>query len=841
MRQRPRRALRLIFVVYFGASIVCHLNAGGQEPTSPSTARFLPTPSREVNTAPWQDQTPPPPSDEPSPPDEIGPVPLDTVPAPQQPVDPDEQPIEPLETAPPPFQPVDATATFPQPSFTGGSLEGLFGEIAGLPPPPAPATQVTEGQASLFGAPSTGLMITKSDNNTTVALQQRSAVSFDPRVRGYSFGQVYSQSDGQQWSPVRQDLDTVLSKIDPALIQNVVVIPGPYGLRYGPGFSFIDVQTSETPRYANGYEGHERIAVNYRENGEQIFGTTSLFGGGSDWGYIFAYGNRTGNDYRSGNGTNIPASYLNQNFRGQIGFDLTPDVNLEFRYQRLDQTNTEYAGQFFDVRFLKTDAFSLRYVDESPDALYSRFMVEGWYNQTVFAGDTTNLSKTLFNVTNRVERAIERVFDPTPPNANRYVPGPGLNPASAVDFLGFTEGVVVASGMRSVLTYGEDGGIQLTGGADLHYRKQRIEEDYSVTDPLFPPNDFTFDTNLPRANIVDPGLFAELVLPLESYWTSSVGARVDWVNTDARVRELRSNTNLRPDELSQNDVLYAFYLLNDVRLTHHWNTRFGFGHAQRPPTLTERYADGVFLGIIQSGFNRFIGTPTLDKERAWQIDASLEAEFGDARARISGFHSWVFDYVTFTSLNVSSPEGGRLLSTLNTDRATLTGFELYTELNVTLCLTAFGSMSFVEGRDLEIDRALFSIPPLEGRTGLRLHDAQGGKKWAIQMVARIVNDQDRIGGVRVGIAPPYGVSDFEMPTPGFTTVATRGYYIVNDNLSLVGGIDNLFDNNYLEHLSLRLPPDQGDTNDPPGTADDIPATYVFAPGFSPYFGVEWTY
>jgi outer membrane receptor protein involved in Fe transport len=736
------------------------------------------------------------------------------------------QPRQPLDTAPPPLdstvaprQPLDVTrltSISAPPEFPGGSIADRLRNIADLPPQlaatPPPATEVVAGQSQLLGAPTTEMMIVKSNNNTTVSLQQRSAVSFDPRVRGYSYGQVYTQSDGQQWSPVRQDLDTMLSKIDPALIQNVVVIPGPYGLRYGPGFAFIDVQTSPTPRSQDGYQSHSRVGMNYRDNGEQIYGTASLYGGGIDWGYIVAYGNRTGNDYASGDQTKIPASYHNQNFLGQLGFDLAAHTRVEFRYQRLDQTDTEYAGQFFDVNFLKTDAFSLSLIDEDPCAWYTRFRVDAWYNQTDFAGDTRNQSKIEFNVINRVERALELAL-----NSNN------------VSFVGDTMGTVVASGARAVTTVGQDDWTQLNLGVDLHYRKQRINEEFVINDVDNEQVD-TFSTNLPRADVVDPGLFTELTLPMTSYWTATLGGRVDFVNTDASQLELSDRTNLNPHQLSQNDVLYGFYLLNDIELTRHWTTRFGFGHAQRPPTLTERYADGVFLGIIQSSFNRFIGTPNLDKERAWQIDLGLEAEYEWWRGRVSAFNSWVYDYITYTSLAVSDPDGARLLRTLNTNLATLAGFETYLEVDVAPRLTTFGSLFYVDGRDRQIDRPLANISPLEGRAGLRFHDRCGGQKWAWEILGRFVNDQDRIGGVRVGTTAPYGVTDFEFPTPGFTTVNTRGYYVVSKNLNLFGGVDNLLDNNYLEHLNLRLPPDP---------SLGIPGTNVFSPGITPYIGIEW--
>ena len=449
-----------------------------------------------------------------------------------------------------------------------------------------------------------------------------------------------------------------------------------------------------------GYQSHARIGSDYQDNGEQFYGKSSAFGGGADWGYVFSYGNRTGNDYASGDATKIPASYHNQNVLGHIGFDLTPDSNIEFRYQRLDQTDTEYAGQFFDVRFLKTDALSINYVDESPSALYTRLAVDAWYNETLFAGDTTSPSKIEFNVINRVERAIEQALS--------------LPPGNSVDFVGFTKGGVVASGVRSVLTYGEEDWRQLFIGTDLHHLKQRIEERYDVQVQTDPDSSFGFQTNLPHATIYDPGIFAELMLPLSSYWTSTLGARLDWTHTDARQSEIRALSNLDPSQLSQNDVLYSFYLLNDVGLSRYWDLRFGFGQGQRAPTMTERYADGVFLGVIQSGFNRFIGTPTVDKERAWQVDASLETERDFWRGRLAGYHSWIVDYITYTSLDVDTPEGARLLRTINTDLATLSGFEASAELDLMPRWTVFGSMFLVDGRDQEIDRPLFNIPPLEG-------------------------------------------------------------------------------------------------------------------------------
>jgi len=405
--------------------------------------------------------------------------------------------------------------------------------------------------------------------------------------------------------------------------------------------------------------------------------------------------------------------------------------------------------------------------------------------------------------------------------------------SSAVDFHGDTDGGLSSTGTRATVTYGDDDWTQLSLGADLRYAKRRIVEDYRIVDNDNSSNSTQFATNLPKAHLLDPGFFTELSLPLRDYWTTSIGARVDWVHTEARADQVRADTSLAgaPDNLTQNDVLYAFYLVNDVDIASNWGARFGFGQAQRAPTLTERYADGVFLGIIQSGFSRVIGDPELDKERAWQIDASLKADYCCWRGRVSAYHAWILDYVTFSANIIANPEGARLLRTTNTDLATLAGFELFGEYDLTGQLTAFGSLQYIDGRDRILDAPLATIAPLEGRAGLRLHDAPGGETWGIELGARVVDNQDRLGTFRQ-VAPLTGIVPVELPTGGFTTAYLRGYYNVSERLNFIAGIDNLFDRNYLEHLDLRLPADP---------AHGIPATRVLAPGFTPYAGVEWTY
>lgn len=718
-------------------------------------------------------------------------------------------PLLPSESVQPPLLPGFGAA----PTFDDALFNQLQQETSGF------ITGLSRTETMMQAPTDIGRALQQSNDINTVSVQQRSPVSLDPHIRGYRVGQIYTQADGAAYFPVRMDLDTVLSKIDPTLIQNVVVVPGPYGLRYGPGFAFIDVQTIQTGRYCNGYEWHSRTGLDYRTNGEQIYGRETVWGGSSDWGYIFSYGNRTGNDYLSGNGVRVPSSYHVQNFSLQLGFDLSPDSRIEYRLARLDQTNTEYAAQIFDLNFLAADAVTVNYVNEAP-LVGDRNRVDLWWNNSRFGGDTRNASKQSFNVINRIDAALQ-----VDPIVN--------DPTAILD--AETSGDFSSTGVRDVLTFGnqQDGDAQVDISADARYLTQSTVESFRITQgpggadvATVPP----FFTNQPQSEMLDVGGFAELTLPWLPYFKSSLGYRLDYVHTDAQEEELRDFIGLAgsPGSLPQNDMLHAVYLLNDLEMTDVWSTRFGVGHAQRAPTLTDRYADGIFLGIIQSGFSRVIGDPNLAKERAWQADVGLKADYDVVRGEISLFYSWINNYITYRTQGFDPPTGARLLTTVNTPLATLTGFNFQSEADLTQQTIGFLTFTYVDGRDQTIGAPLPQISPLESRAGLRFKSFDEGQTWGAEAGARMVATQNRLGTVRSGA----GVDVLETRTAGFTTFYLRGYYNWSENLHFVGGVENLFDRQYLEHLDLRLPAQ---------ALGNIPPTSVFAPGVQPYVGVEYVF
>ncbi|MCU0962200.1 MAG: hypothetical protein MUF48_19055, partial [Pirellulaceae bacterium] len=480
-----------------------------------------------------------------------------------------------IETAPSAHQPFEASRFSP-----GYRPEPEEEETATVPTalelPETPiAGGVTSDEIKFVTPTDVGSVLTSSRDVQTIGAQQRSPVAFDPHIRGYRYGQIYATADGAFWWPMRYDLDTMLTRIDPWLIRELEVIPGPYGLRYGPGFSFINVATFDTLRF-DCPESHVNLGYSVLTNGGQNIGRATAYGGSQDWGYIFSYGIRAGADYFAGGQapiSRIPAQYELQNFLGQVGFDLPEDARMEFRATRMDGSDIEYAAQIFDIDNFVTDAYQATYI--KPDACYGGDLrASAWYNRSRFNGSfppadqPSDKRLPTFSVVDRIEAALGNVTGDT------------------VSLQGDTNGDLTSTGARLWRTIGDPGDDQLRFGTDFTWLEQHILEYYNATlNGAQYPGDFPFYTNMPRSQMVYPGMFSEWIYNWSDDFQTSVGGRVDWVHTDAQYYDegfatfprfpngVRPNTSLggnrfpiTDETLAQNDTLYAFYVMSDYTL-----------------------------------------------------------------------------------------------------------------------------------------------------------------------------------------------------------------------------------------------------------------------------------
>lgn len=657
----------------------------------------------------------------------------------------------------------------------------------------APSSDVVLGlQSEVLASTDAGSLLGKSNAVLGVAVERRTPIVTDTLVRGRRVGQ--QAASGSFWFPARQDLDTMLSKIDSRIISDIIVTKGPYSALYGPGLAFYDVNLLPAPRYAGGYESHASTSFDVNSNGGQLYGRQNIWGGSSNWGYRVGYGHRTGSDYRTGAGFELPSSYQSRDWDVALGRDLPDDQHLEFSYLRLDQTDVEFPGQVYDMDFLVTNAFDLRYERGNP-ALCDRAVLEGWYNRTRFDGNAQGAGK------------------------RRQLPFLDL-----FNIVSFTDADAMSTGYRYAAVWGDPDCATLTAGTDLRFLGQELNEWTSISGVPQP------NTPIPRSHTTNPGLFVEAAVPFTERLTFRSGGRLDWVsmNSDPTTSGL---IELLGGQLDQDFTLYSGYLTAEYALCRHWTLTGGAGYGMRHPTMTEMYADMPFVAVFpQFALTSVLGNPDLDPERLWQIDVGLRAQHSRLRGGINFYHAWITDYITYDLIDPVSV----VFNAVNTPLATLIGGEAYGEYDLNACWTTFATISHVQGKDRRrttvgpfrdflipgtprsfdpvAEEPLPVIPPLESRVGIRRHQPSPNPRWAVEFSARIVDDQDRIAA-----------SLREQPTPGFTTFALRGYWQATDGLLLVGGVENLTDKFYQEHFDPHV------------------FSQVFQPGVSIYTGLEWTY
>ncbi len=688
----------------------------------------------------------------------------------------------------------------------GGTAAAVTGTQSNAIAAPA-ASAVSGVEAQTRATSDLGDLLGKSLSSLGVETQRRDPIITDVRVRGYHVGELTTIADGAFYFPARLDLDTIVSKIDSSIIRDVVVVKGPYSVRDGPGFSFLDVETLGSPRYDDGFEAHGSTSLMYKTNGDQWHGRQSVWGGSDDWGFRLGYDLMAGADYEDGAGQHLPSGYNSQNIDFAFGFDLSPDSSIEVRAIRQDQHDVQLPGQVFDIRTGTTDAFTGRFVLRNQE-YFNLLTLDAWYNQVRFNGDNLSPAKQ------------EQLFFFTPNAA----------------FQGVTDGNTESIGYRLAVTWGEDKHAQLTAGFDLRYLTQRLDE----FDTIF---GITSDFPVPRSHMVDPGVFVDGTLPLcDNRLILKAGARADWAfaNIDSLAFDTSTlqdlTSTLGPGPYGRDFDLWSTYLSAEFKLTEHWSMLTGAGAAMVPPALTELYAVGPVLAVVQNGLNVVNGNPLLNPEQAKQMDLGFRADYETFRFGLSGFYSWIHDYITFAEVAPASPPfQANVIQFVNTNRATLSGFETYTEWDLYDWLTPFFTMEYVEGRDYTRNfRGLFAangapipgalpgsasaqeplpgMPPLEANLGFRIHDRGKNPRWGVEALARMVSGQNRI-------AESLG----EQATPGFTIFNIRTFWRVTKSVMLTGGVENLGNRQYQEALDLRT------------------GLGVFQPGINFYFGAQVTY
>lgn len=715
------------------------------------------------------------------------------------------QPTQPLTN-----QPLTAPTTGPTSLVSSANVASATVDLFSEPTPQAAAAAMTPDRGSQVQAGATtvvqgsqsevrattdaGDLLGRSNSAPGVYVQRRNPIITSPYIRGYGVGQYITQMNGAYWFPARQDLDTALSKIDSASIQDVIVIKGPFSAMYGPGFAFFDVQTKATPRYQNGRTVEVASSYTYQSNGNAWYSRQAAAGGSANYGWRIGYGIRTGNDYYVGDAGKtafaatsgrIPSSYRSQVLDAAVGADLGADSSIETTLLHIDQADVELPGSYFDIQALASNAITSK-VTLTDRAFYDSLTFTTYFNETRLTGDNSNGSKLI-----QVPTPLASVG--LPPPLYSFGLRTGAEQRSA--------------GYRTAVSWGDPDWHQVTVGTDFRYTFSKVADLDRLQDPL---QTRSFSRPIPLTRGTNVGIFEETRLQLTDPWSVKMGGRLDWSHqkpvqyVDDDLDSFNDPTLFGPDPfpvVANSYSLYSGFITSRYDVTDAVNLNASYGYAMRAPTAQELYARNTIVGIYQTPYSLIVGNPTLKSERVNQIDVGIDVTGDRWRGGLHGYASYIRNYIGTRGDYLGFREGVNQQTYMNYDNARILGSELAMEYDLSDPLTLFGTVAYVDGWNQDLKAPLPNIYPIQSYVGVRLHDPSPAKRWGSELSCRMVQNYNRLGSVlNVNTGLPVAVTT---SAPGFATADLRTYYRVSNNASLTFGITNLTDRFYQDPLDSR--------------------------------------
>ncbi len=219
----------------------------------------------------------------------------------------------------------------------------------------------------------------------------------------------------------------------------------------------------------------------------------------------------------------------------------------------------------------------------------------------------------------------------------------------------------------------------------------------------------------------------------------------------------------------------------------------GLGRKTRAPSYQELY---LWLPLeATAGMadrKRYVGDVNLEPETANEIDLGLDWRSDDLYATPRLFYKRVKDYIQGVPatdpvvIAVSTANGDpNPLQFANMD-AELYGFDADFGARFSEHWRLDGLISYVRGKRRDIDDNLYRIAPLNGLLALTYEHI----RWAVTAEAVLADDQDRVS-----------VTNQEDATDGYALLNLYGNYHFQKDLLFTAGVNNIFDEEYSDHLN----------------------------------------
>jgi len=285
---------------------------------------------------------------------------------------------------------------------------------------------------------------------------------------------------------------------------------------------------------------------------------------------------------------------------------------------------------------------------------------------------------------------------------------------------------------------------------------------------------------IPDVSIDNLGMFGEYELPLGNVLILKGGLRGDltWVEANKTNTLVTSGTSRDFADVSANlQLTYTPVKGLDIFT--------GIARGTRTPDQQELYLD---VPVMTPSATSTYWHGNKDLKSTVNHQADIGAKYSTERFYVNAsvFYSDLQDYINFYQVPASFEKSYQNI------HATMWGAELGSQVSLDYDLFLRGSLSYVEGRNETDNRALSEIPPLRGTVSVRYDNGT----FFLEALENLAREQDRVDS---------GLQ--EATTAGWATTDIKGG-VNYRRVSLIIGVNNLFDRQYFSNLSYARDPFQ---------------------------------
>lgn len=589
---------------------------------------------------------------------------------------------------------------------------------------------------------------------------KRGGYAMEPVFRSFKMEQLNMMFDGSlRMSPACPNrMDPNTTHVNPGEIEKIEIIKGPYSVRYGQTMGGIINVITQRPHYSEQLEFHGKGVLGYETNGDGKSGRLALNTGNKKFDFSISGGLKDYGNYKSGSGQEIASSFKNYDYVTKLGLNLTSNQRIVLSWRQSFARDVMHAALPMDTETDNSSALTFDYSAQKISDLIFAVNVKAYYN---------DVDHVMSNVNRPNYMMVHAV---TPVHSNSYGGKAELG-------LSLTE--------NNILFVGSDCNYVWKDGS----RTRDVFINACTEMPVPNPPKTIMDKVWQDSHTSTMGFYLENKNKLSERLSLNAGVRFDIsqgeiLDPEEDFLNLYGG-NLKTETLQDiSGMLSLNYDINNL-----YALQLALGRGARAPKITERYINHFSVGLDAY---EYVGNPFLKSEKNNQIDLTLSKSGKVFSFQTNIFYSYMNDYISAyvdTTINkkflpCNPPANAKRY--INIDKATQYGFELSANYKFMQFWSVNGNVYYTRAQNHDVNQPLSEIPPLSSTISV---DYRKGKLFAV-LNTRLVAAQNRVSEqFNETATPSYGTLDFKL---GYTPL---GF------MEIDFAINNVFDDNYYEHLS----------------------------------------